>query len=294
MHADEVDISVALVERLLARQFPQWANLSIQPVTLSGTDNVLFRLGDDMVIRLPRIEEAVKHVHKEYRWLPLLAPFLPVSISVPLGKGLPGEGYPWHWSIFRWLEGENPTAGHIVKPTLFARELEKFVTALHKIDPTDGPPASRGIPLAMRDAPTRTAIEELQGMIDTTATIAAWEEALRIPEWSDPAVWVHGNLSPMNLLIAQGRLCAVIDFGSMGVGDPACDLIIAWNLLPADTRNVFRTALSIDDATWARGRGWALSIALIQLPYYQNTNPVITANAQYVIHEVLLEHKKGV
>jgi aminoglycoside phosphotransferase (APT) family kinase protein len=293
MHADEMDTDVRLVGRLLAGQFPQWAHLPLEPVPSAGTDNALYRLGDDMAVRLPRIQWAVEDVDKEHQWLPRLAPLLPVAVPVPLGKGEPAEGYPWHWSIYPWLDGENPAVDGITDPGSLATELAQFVAALHRIDPTGGPPASRGIPLADRDAPTRTAIDALQGIVDTAAATAAWDAAAQTPAWPGPPVWVHGDLSPGNLLTVDGRLSAVIDFGGLGVGDPACDLIVAWNLLPANTRNVLRAALRVDDATWERGRGWALSIALIQLPYYHRTNPVLAASARYVISEVLADHRKA-
>ncbi len=292
MHADEADIDAAIVRRLLAAQLPQWAKLAIELVKSPGTDNELYRLGDDMVVRLPRIEGAVKHVGKEQRWLPRIAPLLPVAIPVPLGKGAPGEGYSWPWSVYRWLDGENPTAGHIIDPHLLTKELAEFITALHQVNLLDGPPASRGVPLAKRDASTRSAIKDLHKLIDADAATAAWEAALQIHEWPGPAVWIHGDLSPGNVLVKDGRLSAVIDFGSMGVGDPACDLIIAWNLLPSNVRDVFHAALQIDDATWERGRGWALSIALIQLPYYKDTNQGMADNARHVIREIIDPHNK--
>jgi aminoglycoside phosphotransferase (APT) family kinase protein len=242
-----------------------------------------------MVVRLPRIHWAVGNVAREQEWLPRLAPLLPVAIPVPLAEGMPAEGYPWSWSVYRWLDGENPIVDRIADPDSLARELAQFVAALHRIDPTGAPPATRGVPLALRDEPTRTAIADLQGTIDTDATTAAWEAALRTPAWSGPAVWVHGDLAPGNLLVRGGRLTAVIDFAGVGLGDPACDLMVAWNLLPADARTVFRADLGVDDATWDRGRGWALSVALIQLPYYKDTNPALAASARHVIREVLAE-----
>ncbi|OUC90111.1 aminoglycoside phosphotransferase family protein [Streptosporangium minutum] len=293
MHADEVDIDASLVRRLLAGQFPQWADLPVEPVDSSGTDNAMYRLGEDMAVRLPRIEWAAGGVEREQRWLPRLAPLLPVAIPAPLGKGVPAGGYPWHWSVYRWLDGENPAVGRVADPGTLAEDLAGFVTALRRIDPAGGPPAGRGVPLATRDAPTRAAIGDLRGVLDTGAVTAAWEEALRIPEWSGPAAWVHGDLSPGNVLITRGRLGAVIDFGGVGVGDPTVDLVVAWNLLPADARDVFRTALRVDDATWTRGRGWALSIALIQLPYYRSTNPSLAANSRHVIGEVLADHDRA-
>ncbi|NUK15948.1 aminoglycoside phosphotransferase family protein [Streptomyces lunaelactis] len=291
MHAEELDIDVSLVRRLITAQFPQWAGLPVTLVDSAGTSNAMYRLGADMVVRLPRIAGAANDVEKEHQWLPRLAPRLPVAIPVPLGKGRPAEGYPWHWSVYRWLEGENPAVERIAEPGLLAKDLAEFVAALHRIDPADGPPSYRSERLAMRDAATRHAIEELHGMVDTDAATAAWDAALQAPARPGPAVWVHADLQPGNLLIVRGRLSAVIDFGCLGVSDPAVDLIAAWYLLPADARGVFRAALEVDDAAWARGRGWALSIALDELRYYRDTNPVMAAIARHVIHEVLTDHE---
>jgi aminoglycoside phosphotransferase (APT) family kinase protein len=287
MHPDELEIDAALVGRLLNGQFPRWADLSLERVPSAGTDNALFRLGDDLVVRLPRIGWAVDQVSLEHEWLPRLAPHLPLAIPAPLAQGAPAEGYPWPWSVQRWLPGVNPVVGGLSDPLLLAADLAHFITALHAIDPAGGPHASRGVPLRQRDAPTRKAINELDGMIDTAAALAAWEAALRVPAYAGPPLWIHADLSPGNLLTVQGRLSAVIDFGCLGVGDPAVDLIVAWNLLPPIAREVFREALRVDDATWARGQGWALSIALIQLPYYHRTNPALAGNARHVIASVL-------
>jgi aminoglycoside phosphotransferase (APT) family kinase protein len=296
MHVDEVDVDVSLVGRLLAAQFPQWADLPIEPVHSAGTDNAIYRLGSDMTVRLPRIPGATGQVDKEHRWLPRLAPHLPLAIPVPLAKGTPGEGYPWHWSIYRWLEGENATVEHITDLDQAARELAQFVAALQRIDPLGGPPPGAhnsfwGVPLSTRDAYTRAAIASLEGMLDTSAVTAAWDAALQAPAWHGPPVWIHGDLQPLNLLVERGRLSAVIDFGCLGVGDPACDLIVAWNFLSAEARDVFRATLPVDDATWARGRGWALSVGLIALPYYQSTNPVLANIARRAIEEVLASKK---
>jgi len=290
MHPDETPVDLALVRGLLAAQFPQWAGLTVEPVDSSGTDNAMYRLGEDMAVRLPRIDWAAGNVEREQQWLPLLAPLLPVPVPVPLGKGKPAEGYPWDWSIVRWLKGENPVVNNIANPDRLGEDLAEFIIALRQIDPTDGPPAGRGVPLSTRDTPTRAAIEQLHGMIDTAAVTSAWEFALNLPEWSGPVTWLHGDLSPGNILIADNRLSGVIDFGGLGVGDPTVDLIVAWNMLPAAARSTFWAALQVDDATWKRGRGWALSIALIQLPYYMDTNPPLAANARYVIREVLSDH----
>lgn len=292
MHADEVDIDVSLVRRLLAAQFPQWADLPIEPVPSAGTVNAIYRLGHDMAVRLPRVHWWAGDVEKEQHWLPKLAPHLPVAIPEPLAKGSPGEGYAWQWSVYRWLEGEDATIERITDLRQAAIELAQFVAALQQIDPAGGPPSGRG-PLAMRDADTRAAIARLDGMLDTDAATAAWGASLQAPTWDAAPVWTHGDLLPTNLLVEHGQLSAVIDFGCVGVGDPAYDLLCAWSVLSAETRAVFRSALTVDEATWVRGRGFALSVALIQLPYYRNTNPVLAANARHVIHEVLVDHKSG-
>jgi aminoglycoside phosphotransferase (APT) family kinase protein len=249
-----------------------------------------------MAVRLPRIEGATGQVDKERQWLPRLAPLLPLAIPVPLVKGTPGEGYPWQWSVYRWLAGENATIEPIADAGQATRELAQFIAALQRIDPTGGPPPGahnsfRGVPLSTRDADTRAAIASLDGMLDTDAVTAAWDAALQAPGWHGPPVWIHGDLSPLNLLVHQGQISAVIDFGCLGVGDTACDLQVAWNLLSAQTRDVFRAALPVDDATWARGRGWALSVGLIALPYYQSTNPVLAGIARRAIDEALADHK---
>jgi aminoglycoside phosphotransferase (APT) family kinase protein len=294
MHADEVDTDVSLVTRMVAAQFPRWADLPIEPVPSAGTDNAIYRLGDDMAVRLPRVPQATAPLDNEREWLPKLAPLLPLAVPVPLAKGLPAEDYPWDWSVYRWLRGETAIIERITDQRQVATDLAQFLAALQRVDLTGGPSPGahnffRGVPLAMRDAPTRTAIASLNGAIDVTAVSAAWEAALCASEWQRSPVWIHGDLSPGNLLVEQGRLSAVIDFGCLGIGDPACDLTIAWTLLTGEALDTFRAALSVDDATWARGRGWALSWALIALPYYLHTNPVIVRDARRTIAEVLAD-----
>ncbi|MDQ3426091.1 MAG: aminoglycoside phosphotransferase family protein [Actinomycetota bacterium] len=298
MHVDEVGTDVSLVGRLLAAQFPQWADLPIEPVSSAGTDNALYRLGDDMVVRLPRIHWATGQVDKEHRWLPRLARHLPLAIPVPLAKGTPGEGYPWQWSVYRWLEGETATLERIADPRQLAIDLAQFITALRDIDTAGQLPAGslrsyRGEPLACRDEETRVAIAACDGLLDVELVTEVWEAHLQIPAWSGPPVWIHGDIQPGNLLAIQGRLSAVIDFGTLAIGDPAVDQIVAWNLLPADSRDTFRESLAVDNATWARGRGWALSIGLVALPYYQSTNPVLAGVSRRAIDEVLADYQHG-
>ena len=294
LHAAEADIDVTLVARLLAAQFPQWADLPIEPVRSAGTDNALFRLGTDKVVRLPRILTATGQVEKEHLWLPRLAPFLPLAIPVPIAKGVPAEGYAWPWSIYQWLEGEMATIDCIADERRAATQLGEFIAALQRMDPASGPPPGeqnsyRGAPLVTRDSSTRDAITALGNMLDADAATAAWVAALHAPAWTGRALWLHGDLNAANLLARHGRLSAVIDFGCMGVGDPACDVMVAWTYLSVQTRDAFRTALPVDDATWARGRGWALSFGLIALPYYKTTNPVLAGIAQRAIEEALAD-----
>ncbi len=296
MHTDEVATDASLVRRLLAARFPDWADLPIDLVPSAGTDNAIYRLGEDMAVRLPRIGWAVDQVEREHRWLPRLAPHLPLAIPIPLAMGFPGEGYPWPWSVYRWLEGENATVDRLADLRQAATDLAQFIGALQQIDPIGGPRAgegrSRGVPLAARDAETRSAIAALHGMLDIDAVTVEWEVALRAPTWHGAGVWLLGDLNAGNLLAQDGRLSAVIDFGAMAVGDPACDLMVAWTLLTADSRDVFRAALSFDDATWSRGRGWALSWALIVLPYYRNSNPALCRIAKHTIDEVLADRDR--
>ncbi|MER5432505.1 aminoglycoside phosphotransferase family protein [Streptomyces sp. NPDC002588] len=289
MRPDELDVDAPLVSRLVAAQFPRWAGLPVERLVSSGTENAMFRLGTDKVVRLPRHPGAVESVAHEQRWLARLGPSLRVPAPVPLELGAPGAGFPWAWSVYRWLDGRNPVAGAVERPERLAADLGAFVAGLRAVDVPGGPPCPRGVPLVERDTFTRDAIARLAGRIDTDAVTALWEEALRVPGRTAPPVWAHGDLSPGNVLVADGGLAAVIDFGSVGVGDPAVDLIVAWNLLPASARGTFREAVGADDDEWARGRGWALSISLIQLPYYWDTNPALAENSRHVIKEILAE-----
>ncbi|MFI1255461.1 aminoglycoside phosphotransferase family protein [Streptomyces netropsis] len=293
MHPDLHPIDDDLVRRLIAGQFPQWAGLAVERFPSGGTVNGMYRLGDGMVVRLPLVKGGAKDLSTERDWLPRLAPFMPTAVPEALGAGEPAEGYPWPWSVYRWLPGENPEAGALSEPVPLAEDLAGFVAAVRSITLPGAPQAHRGGPVASLDASTRAAIEELRGIpqegVDCDAVAAVWEDALRAPGWDGPPVWLHADLMPGNLLVDGGRLTAVIDFGCMGVGDPACDLFPAWNLLPAGAREVFREALGVDDATWSRGRGRTLSQALIALPYYRRTNPAMARNARHVIRAVLAE-----
>src|SRR5437763_8332877 len=225
-----------LIRGLIAAQFPQWADLAIKRWPSDGTVNAMFRLGDDMVVRLPLRKGGAKDIALEQVWLPRLASLLPVTIPSVLAAGKPSDSYPWPWSVYQWLTGEHPLAGALSEPMLLAHHLAGFVEAMRSIALPDAPMAYRGGPLGLLDAPTRTAIEQLRGMpeenVDCDAVTAIWEKALQLPDWGEPLVWLHADLMPGNLLVDGDRLTAVIDFGCAGAGDPACDLFPAWNLLP--------------------------------------------------------------
>jgi aminoglycoside phosphotransferase (APT) family kinase protein len=234
-----------------------------------GWDNVTFRLGEEMTIRLPSAELYVPQVEKEQTWLPRLAPSLPLPIPAPLACGAPAEGYPFPWSVCRWLPGETAEAAPPADLAGFAVDLAVFLAALQAIDASDGPVAGphsffRGGSLAIYDEPTRRAVAILGDEIDAAACLEVWDAALAAA-WTGPPVWVHGDVAAANLLVGDGQLSAVIDFGCSAVGDPACDLAIAWTFLDDAARKAFRAALPLDAGTWARGRGWTLWKALIIL-----------------------------
>jgi aminoglycoside phosphotransferase (APT) family kinase protein len=292
-----VAINTTLVRQLVSEQFPQWADLPITPVEYGGWDNRTFHLGADMSVRLPSAAGYAAQVDKEQRWLPQLAPHLPLRIPVPLARGVPGAGYPWPWSVYRWLDGESALIGPIVDLRQLAATLAQFLAALQRIDPRDGPPPGphnfyRGAPLAVYDTETRQAIAALADQIDADAMTAVWEAALQAP-WHGQPVWLHGDMAAGNLLVTEGRLSAVIDFGCAAVGDPACDLTIAWTLFSGASREAFRAGVPVDRATWARGRGWALWKGLITLDEHKHANSVKAAEARRVISEVLADHQQA-
>jgi aminoglycoside phosphotransferase (APT) family kinase protein len=296
MHVDEVDTEIGLVRCLLRAQFPQWAGLPLVEVPSTGTDNALYRLGEELQVRLPRIHWAVHQVETERVWLPRIAPRLPLQIPEQVAVGQPGEGYPYPWGIYRWLGGENATLEDLPDPCGAARDLANFILALQGIETDECRPAEkhnqRGLPLIRRDEQMRAAIAEMDGLVDTGLVTAAWVAALEAPDWEGPPRWFHGDLLPGNLLFQDGRLRAVIDFSGLAVGDPACDLMSAWALFDGRSREVFRHVVGVDEATWARGRGHALSQAVIFIPYYLQTNPLGVRNAWRALRAVLGEFEQ--
>jgi aminoglycoside phosphotransferase (APT) family kinase protein len=295
MPAASVHVDACLVRRLLAEQFPHWADLPLRPVG-GGWDNRTFRLGDSMSVRLPSAEAYAAQVDKEQRWLPRLAPHLPLPIPAPLAVGRPRGGYPWPWSVYRWIEGEEATTARVDEADL-ATALGRFLVALQAVDPAGGPRPGRhcffrGGPLRVYDAETRDALAALRGEVDGDAAAAAWEAALATRR-RGAAVWVHGDVSAANLLVTRGRLGAVIDFGCCAVGDPACDVAIAWTHFSARGRAALRAALPLDDGAWTRGRGWALWKAVVTLAEHRGSDPVKAATARRTIEAVLGDARGG-
>lgn len=288
---DKLTINSGLVHRLIATQFPQWKDLPIQAVALSGWDNRTFHLGEEMLIRMPSSAEYAAQVEKEQHWLPRLAPLLPLPIPEPLAMGEPMFDYPWKWSIYRWIAGEIASSSHIDNLSDFARDLAHFLSSLQRIDPSGGPipgPHSfyRGGPLKTYDAEVRRAIALLKDKIDVDAATKVWEAALATT-WEAKPVWVHGDIAPGNLLVQNGKLSAVIDFGQLTIGDPACDLAIAWTFFHDDSRRTFRKMLLLDVGTWVRGRGWTLWKALIVAAGLTNTIAAEAEACLRIINEVL-------
>jgi aminoglycoside phosphotransferase (APT) family kinase protein len=289
-------IDAALVQRLVATQFPQWGDLQVIPVEADGWDNRTYRLGAELSVRLPTAASYAPGVLKEHRWLPVLGPQLPLPVPEPVALGVPGEGYPHHWSVNRWLQGESAHPGLIEDSSRFAADLAGFLRRLRTLD-TDGAPAAgahsffRGTHPAAYDEETRRCLARLEAVIPADRAVAVWDEALA-STWQGPPVWFHGDVAAGNLLVRDGRLCGVIDFGTSGAGDPACDLVIAWTLLDEPARRVFRRETGLDEDTWARARGWALWKALLGISgdpaSWEAGSP-----ERHVVELVLGEHEAG-
>jgi len=289
MHADELDIDETLVRRLLTAQFPRWAELPVERVGSAGTVNAIYRLGDDLAVRLPRVPSGVEDVEREYTWLSRLGPRLPLAAPVPQALGSPSANYPYPWTVCRWVEGEHVPVDALDDPARAAADLAAFVATFRSFDPAGAPRGARDWHLAEEDGDVRGAIAASDGLIDTAAVRRAWQRALEAPAWDGEPVWAHGDLLPGNLLAVDGRLSAVIDFECMGLADPAFDVIVAWTYLDAATREVFRAELGVDDAVWERARGWVLRIGMLALPYYVETNPEFAATARRMVEEVLAD-----
>jgi aminoglycoside phosphotransferase (APT) family kinase protein len=293
MHPGEIIAAADLVQRLIARQFPQWTQDALRPVQANGTDHVLYRLGADKCVRLPRVEWAVGQARKESVWLKSLGGRLPLRIPVQLGLGSPDCGYPWPWSVCDWIEGSNANERPPRDLDAAADELAAFIRALWAIDPAGAADAVdhnlRGAPLAVRDQRTRAALAQLDGMIDVKLAVRIWQNALDAPGWQGAPVLFHGDLLPGNLIVHNDKIVALIDFGGFGAGDPACDLMSAWSLFSGRSRHRFRNAVAADDAIWRRAKGHALSQAALYAPYYEQSNPAGARMAMAQLQNVLAD-----
>jgi aminoglycoside phosphotransferase (APT) family kinase protein len=287
MHADEVHIDATLVRRLVAAQFPRWADLPISAVRSTGTVNAIYRLGDRLCARLPRVGEWAQDLEREWRWLPKLAPRLSLRVPEPVAQGRPTGSYPFPWTIYRWIDGQPYSDELVDDEHRAARDLARFVAELRRIAPFAGAPRGGRKPLRELDAVTRAAIESARGVIDGDAATAAWERALEAPAWEGTPVWVHADLLRPNVLVRGGRLCAVIDFGGVGLGDPAADVIAAWSVFGSAGRRTFRDALGV--GPWNRARGFALHQAVMIIPYYGETNPGFVSLAKRTVEEILAD-----
>lgn len=292
---DRRTAGVEVARRLIAAQFPEWAGLEVRAVDAQGWDNCTFRLGDEMLVRLPTAAEYALAVEKEHRWLPVLGPALPYEIPVPLARGVADESFPHDWSVYRWLDGEPADRGGVRDLTKFAVDVAGFLEELQRVDPADGPEPGlhnwfRGGPLATYDGWARTSLKTLEGSIRTEDAEKIWDRALRTP-WDGRPVWFHGDIASGNLLVEDGALAAVIDFGTCGVGDPACDLAIAWTMLTGESRAAFRDRLQVDEGTWLRGQGWALWKALVVCAGSVRDGEGPPADASLVLEEILAAHE---
>lgn len=293
MEATRPVIDAGLARRLVAARFPHWASLPIRPIEPGGWDNRTFRLGEHLVVRLPSAAAYASQAAKTHRWLPRLAPALPFSIPVPVAVGEPAEGYPFPWSVHLWIEGEVAAPERIADSRGLANDLGHFLAALQRVDATEGPAPGahnfhRGGSLEVYDGQTRQAIAALHDRIDAATATRVWEAALAT-SWRNASVWIHGDVSLGNLLMRSGYLTAVIDFGNLAVGDPACDLAIAWHVFDGPGRAALRAAHPLDDDTWMRGRAWALWKALIVAAGMAETNAIELAQPLRIVDEVLAD-----
>ncbi|MCP5025853.1 MAG: aminoglycoside phosphotransferase family protein [Actinomycetia bacterium] len=267
MPAAEVDVTAELVRSLLEAQHPDLAQLELRGLA-NGWDNAMFRLGEELVVRLPRRSVAAELVAHESRWLPELAPVLPFPVPAPLWVGRPAGAYPWAWTIVPWFEGTVVGTSAPTDPARLATDLGRFLAALHQPAPPAAPVNPfRGTPLADRSGPVEGRIATLAAHIDVARVREVWIDALQAPVWAGPPLWIHGDLHPLNFLEQDGGLAAVIDFGDIAGGDPATDLLVAWALFDEEHRSILRAAADtavrpIDDAMWTRGRGWAIAHSL--------------------------------
>jgi aminoglycoside phosphotransferase (APT) family kinase protein len=288
MHADEVDTDPSLVQRLVAGQFPEWADQPIEPVFPRGTDNANYRLGADKLVRLPRQEGKVAGLERELEWLPIFSSTVRLSVPEPLGHGQPADGFPFPWAVFTWVDGENVSVSSIGDPEQTAVELAELILAIRSIDAAGAPKGLRRGTLRELDGWVRSGAAKLDPRYEAAGLLAAWDEALEIPAWNGPPTWCHCDLDLRNVLFGAGVLSGVLDWGWAGDGDPASDAAVAWKILPAGARDAFWEALGADDAEIARSRGWTLMQCAGALSYYTpENNPALFHEAERWLGEIL-------
>jgi aminoglycoside phosphotransferase (APT) family kinase protein len=287
MHDDERAVDADLVRDLLRAQHPVWSDQPIEPVARSGTDNALFRVGAHLVARVPRTERAAHRLTIEQELLPRLAPSLPVRIPELVAGGEASALHPWPWCLLRWIDGVDGWDAPAIDAQALAEHLAGLVATLRALTPEDAPTGHRSDPLGLADPMVRDALGALPADLDRSAVAVAWEQAVSLPVWSGPPCWTHGDLQPTNLLVRDGALAAVLDFGCAGLGDPAADLIPAWSVLSGSGRRTFRSLTEPDEETWGRGRGWALAMGVNALTYYRRSNPRFAAMARRTVERVL-------
>ena len=286
MHQGEIEINTSLVRQLLTEQFPHLVERTITLVQSTGTVNAIYRLGDDLYVRLPRLAKWADSLKREWHWLPRIAPHVSLAIPQPVARGKPTMIFPFPWALYRWIEGASYQDDLVNNERQAAHDLADFILELRHINMQGAPRGGRA-PLPELDAATRSAIGASREVIDTEAVLEIWSRALQAPAWNGKPVWIHGDLLKSNLLVNAGQLCAIIDFGGVGIGDPATDIVAAWAVFNQDGREVFRQALDVNDDTWHRARGYALHQAVLIIPYYRETNPQFVTMAKRTVNELI-------
>lgn len=289
LHKKEAKLSLEVVNQLLNEQFPEWSHQVIYPLNHQGTDNVMLKLGEDKIVRFPRTQRSEKSLKKECLWLPKLDSNLPIQIPHILGVGQPSEQYPYQWAIVNFLEGSCPSDSNPLDLTLAAKGLGHFIKELQKADIANAPLCSRKCPAMSSDKETRESMLALSDVFDIKAIAKLWDSALEVPPWKMDPVWLHGDIHAGNLLVQDRRLTGVIDFGMAGVGDPACDLMVAWMLFDQDTREIFHSAVNPDEAMWDRARGCALHFGIMAYSYYKDRDPFLAGLAKRTLNEILMD-----
>ncbi|KXK63994.1 phosphotransferase [Micromonospora rosaria] len=296
LHHDEVPVDEDTVRSLVRAQCPQWADLPLSPAG-AGTDNTMYRLGDDLLVRVPRTADKARSLRKEQRWLPRLAPLLPRAVPEPRHAGTPTPGFPLPWSVLGWIDGEEPGPDTVSDWAAFGADLAAFVRELHRVDlmgasRTDDLSWYRAGPLQPCDEWVSQYFQDCRATVGDDLDVATlerfWRAALALPEPAGGPVWLHGDLKPSNLLVTDGSLHAVIDFGGLSVGFPDAEHATVWDL-PAAGRQAYWDAMDLDEATWTRARAWAVAVGVSGIAYYWHTYPAFVAECRVRLDHILAD-----